>query len=124
MRPWKALPLARAPSPASLADPETRRALELDAPSAIPPMDRRDRFAELLTDDDVDTLKHRAREGLGYNILRALTSDCLPRGLRHEPVPDRRTPVVLGGVESPGKRRSTRLRKGAPWLTTLLVQCA
>jgi transposase len=26
--------------------------------------------------------------------------------------------------ESAGKRRSTRLRKGAPWLKTLLVQCA
>jgi len=26
--------------------------------------------------------------------------------------------------ESAGKRRSTRLRKGAPWLKTILVQCA
>ena len=26
--------------------------------------------------------------------------------------------------ESAGKRRSTRLRKGAPWLKTLLVQCS
>jgi transposase len=26
--------------------------------------------------------------------------------------------------ESAGKRRSTRLRKGAPWLKTMLVQCA
>jgi hypothetical protein len=26
--------------------------------------------------------------------------------------------------ESAGKRRSSRLRKGAPWLKTLLVQCA
>ena len=26
--------------------------------------------------------------------------------------------------ESAGKRRSTRLRKGAPWLKTLLIQCA
>jgi transposase len=26
--------------------------------------------------------------------------------------------------ESAGKRRSTRLRKGDPWLKTLLVQCA
>ena len=26
--------------------------------------------------------------------------------------------------ESAGKRRSARLRKGAPWLKTLLVQCA
>ena len=26
--------------------------------------------------------------------------------------------------ESAGKRRSTKLRKGAPWLKTLLVQCA
>src|SRR5437868_9690869 len=26
--------------------------------------------------------------------------------------------------ESAGKRRSTRIRKGAPWLKTVLVQCA
>ena len=26
--------------------------------------------------------------------------------------------------ESAGKRRSTRMRKGAPWLKTTLVQCA
>src|SRR6202043_2245484 len=26
--------------------------------------------------------------------------------------------------ESAGKRRSTRMRKGAPWLKTILVQCA
>ena len=26
--------------------------------------------------------------------------------------------------ESAGKRRSTRVRKGAPWLKTVLVQCA
>ena len=29
-----------------------------------------------------------------------------------------------GNDESAGKRRSTRLRKGAPWLKTTLVQCA
>ena len=62
-------------SPALLADPETRRALQLDALSAILPMDRRDRLAQLLTDDDVATLKHLAREGMGENTLRALASD-------------------------------------------------
>ena len=29
-----------------------------------------------------------------------------------------------GQNESAGKRRRTRLRKGAPWLKTMLVQCA
>ncbi|GAC1553717.1 MAG: site-specific integrase [Beijerinckiaceae bacterium] len=57
------------------ADPETRRALELDALSSILPIERRDRLAELLTDDDVATLKHLAREGMGENTLRALASD-------------------------------------------------
>jgi len=38
-------------------------------------MDRRDRLAQLLTDDDVETLKHLAREGRGENSLRALASD-------------------------------------------------
>jgi integrase len=56
-------------------DPETRRALGLDALAAILPIDRRDRLAELLTDGDVETLKHLAREGMGENTLRALASD-------------------------------------------------
>ena len=38
-------------------------------------MDRRDRLAQILTDDDVATLKHLAREGMGENSLRALASD-------------------------------------------------
>ena len=38
-------------------------------------MDRRDWLAQLLTDDDVETLKHLAREGMGENGLRALASD-------------------------------------------------
>src|ERR1700682_3104874 len=58
-----------------LADPATRRALQLDALSAILPMERRDRLPELLTDDDVATLKHLAQEGMGENTLRALASD-------------------------------------------------
>ena len=62
-------------SGAPVSDPETRRALQLDTLSAILPMERRDRLAELLTDDDVATLKHLAREGMGENTLRALASD-------------------------------------------------
>ena len=62
-------------SGAPVSDPETRRALQLDTLSAILPMERRDRLAELLTDDDVATLKHLAREGMGENSLRALASD-------------------------------------------------
>src|SRR5208283_4934965 len=58
------------PSPALPRDPLTRRALELDALAAILPMDRRDRLAEILTDDDVATLKHLAKEGMGENSLR------------------------------------------------------
>ena len=61
-----------APSPKNAT---TRRALELDALSAILPMDRRDRLAEILTDDDVATLKHLAKAGMGENSLRALASD-------------------------------------------------
>jgi hypothetical protein len=62
-------------APALDLDPESRRALQLDALAAILPMDRRDRLAELLTDEDVETLKHLAREGMGENSLRALASD-------------------------------------------------
>jgi hypothetical protein len=61
--------------PFSSADPETRRALQLDALAAILPIDRRDRLAQILTDGDVATLKHLAREGMGENSLRALASD-------------------------------------------------
>ncbi|MCA1494944.1 tyrosine-type recombinase/integrase [Ensifer sp. NBAIM29] len=52
-----------------------RRAEELDALDAILPFDRRDQLAELLTDDDVATLKHLAGAGMGENTLRALASD-------------------------------------------------
>jgi hypothetical protein len=58
-------------APGLLLDPEIRRALQLDALAAILPMDRRDRLAELLTDDDVETLKHLAREGMGEKASRA-----------------------------------------------------
>jgi len=61
--------------PFSERDPETRRALQLDALAAILPMDRRDQLAKILTDDDVATLKHLAKEGMGENSLRALASD-------------------------------------------------
>jgi integrase len=47
----------------------------LDTIAAILPIDRRDRLAELLTDQDVETLRHLVNEGMGVNTLRALTSD-------------------------------------------------
>ncbi|QXX76646.1 site-specific integrase [Methylovirgula sp. HY1] len=67
--------MSKVPAPTRLIDSETRRALQLDALAAVLPMDRRDRLAHLLTDDDVDTLKHLARVGMGENTLRALASD-------------------------------------------------
>ena len=51
------------------------RAEELDALDAILPFNRREKLAELLTDDDVATLKHLAKQGLGANTMRALASD-------------------------------------------------
>jgi hypothetical protein len=51
------------------------RAQELDALDAILPLNRREKLAELLTDDDVATLKHLAKQGLGANTMRALASD-------------------------------------------------
>ncbi|MBB5577862.1 integrase [Rhizobium paranaense] len=65
----KAIPLP------SAADPVLQRAEELDALDAILPFARRDQLATLLTDEDVATLKHLAREGMGANALRALASD-------------------------------------------------
>ncbi|MGV2129416.1 site-specific integrase [Agrobacterium vitis] len=51
------------------------RAAKLDAIAAVLPMDRRDELAELLTDQDVETLRHLVEEGMGPNTMRALTSD-------------------------------------------------
>jgi integrase len=53
----------------------TRRAEALDALDAVLPFDRRDFLAGLLTDADVETLRHLAKQGLGENSLRALASD-------------------------------------------------
>lgn len=57
------------------AETETRRALQLDALAGILPMERRDKLATILTDNDVATLRHLAKEGMGENSLRALASD-------------------------------------------------
>lgn len=52
-----------------------RRAVELDTIAAVLPIERRDELAELLTDQDVETLRHLVSEGMGDNTLRAITSD-------------------------------------------------
>ncbi len=52
-----------------------RRAKVLDTIAAVLPVDRRDELAELLTDQDVETLRHLVNQGMGDNTLRALTSD-------------------------------------------------
>jgi len=52
-----------------------RRAEQLDTIAAVLPMERRDELAELLTDQDVETLRHLVNQGMGVNTLRALASD-------------------------------------------------
>lgn len=64
---------ARFPKPAS--DDKLRRAAALDSLDSVLPFDRREVLAEILTDDDVATLRHLATEGIGENSLRALASD-------------------------------------------------
>ncbi|MGV1908347.1 site-specific integrase [Agrobacterium cavarae] len=59
---------------ASLSGVE-RRAVELDTIASVLPIDRRDELAELLTDHDIETLRHLVNEGMGANTLRAITSD-------------------------------------------------
>lgn len=54
---------------------EELRAIELDTVAAVLPIARRDELVELLTDTDVETLRHLVNEGMGANTLRALTSD-------------------------------------------------
>lgn len=63
------------PTLAATDESVLKRAEELDALDAILPFDRRDQLAELLTDEDVATLKHLASEGMGDNTMRALASD-------------------------------------------------
>lgn len=52
-----------------------RRAVELDTIVSVLPINRRDELAELLTDHDIETLRHLVNEGMGANTLRAITSD-------------------------------------------------
>ncbi|CUX70513.1 Integrase IntA (fragment) [Agrobacterium sp. NCPPB 925] len=52
-----------------------RRAEELDTIASVLPLERRDELTELLTDQDIETLRHLVNQGMGANTLRALTSD-------------------------------------------------
>lgn len=45
-------------------NPVDRRAQELDTIAAVLPMERRDELAELLTDQDVETLQHLVKSSL------------------------------------------------------------
>jgi integrase len=64
-----------APKKSATLSAVERRTEELDTIAAVLPMERRDELAELLTDQDVETLKHLVNQGMGDNTLRALTSD-------------------------------------------------
>ena len=48
---------------------------QLDSLGAILPQDRAEQLASLLSDEDIETLRHLAKEGMGENSLRALMSD-------------------------------------------------
>ncbi len=71
------------PSPSSVpaasgrdVDPSVKRIdLELDALSAILPVDRRGVLDQTLAEADVATLRHLAHKGMGPNTLRAMASD-------------------------------------------------
>ncbi|KAB2669991.1 integrase [Ochrobactrum sp. RC6B] len=52
-----------------------KRTEALDTIAAVLPLSRRGRLAGILTDEDVETLRHLVNEGMGENTLRALTSD-------------------------------------------------
>ncbi|MFN3833787.1 MAG: site-specific integrase [Allorhizobium sp.] len=65
----------KAPNVLPSSDTLARRVEELDTIASVLPMERRDELAELLTDQDVETLRHLVNQGMGANTLRALTSD-------------------------------------------------
>jgi hypothetical protein len=58
-----------------MKNPIDLRAAKLDTIAAVLPIERRDELAELLSDHDVETLRHLVNQGMGANTLRALTSD-------------------------------------------------
>lgn len=64
---------ARLPKPTF--EQKLRRAEALDALDSVLPFDRREFLAGILSDDDVETLRHLAKEGIGENSLKALASD-------------------------------------------------
>ena len=61
--------------PSTIKSAVDRRAEELDTIAAVLPVERRDELAELLTDQDIETLRHLVNQGMGDNTLKALTSD-------------------------------------------------
>ncbi|MCG5486293.1 MAG: site-specific integrase [Sinorhizobium meliloti] len=67
--------MPKRPLPSVPSDAVLKRSEQLDALDAILPFDRRDQLAAILTDDDVETLKHLASEGMGQNTMRAFASD-------------------------------------------------
>lgn len=56
-----------------------RRAEELDTIAAVLTLDRRDELAELLTDEDIETLRHLVHQGMGDNPSRAKTTSSQER---------------------------------------------
>lgn len=52
-----------------------RRAEQLDTMADALPMNHRDLLADILTDEDIETLRHSVNEGMGENTLCALTPD-------------------------------------------------
>ena len=62
-------------TPSTIKSAVERRAQELDTIASVLPLERRDELAELLSDQDVETLRHLVNQGMGPNTLRALTSD-------------------------------------------------
>jgi len=59
----------------SLSLGSVARANSLDTLAAVLAPADRDKLANLLTEDDIATLKHLVEQGLGANTLRAMTSD-------------------------------------------------
>ena len=93
----------------------------------LPALTARDPFDPigiLVLGDEIGLNLERAALAVGHAKTGWRGCDCWFRGPR-----SRQNTGFAGGMcprndESAGKRRSNRLRKGAPWLKTTLVQCA
>lgn len=108
-----------------------RRAEELDTIAAVLPIERRDELAELLTDHDVETLRHLVNQGMRHKQAAAMSIPnlALPRLIRK--LEDALGEELCLALNDPSvveimrlrARLTCLLRKGSPSMRPPQSQC-